>query len=616
MDSNDNDTEVPEDQPEEQASHLNVKDSACRSKAKAKPKRQESAGNSPSIIPINERNWIDNEPGNYSLPAYEVSKKVVHLLRHSQQVQREDDGAVQFWRIQEHLQNQFPQVLYWSDDRWKACLAAGGGAKRRYQYCTDVSGIIVYLQALQGHSGRNLIDPSLQDNVVIQRGLFHHIYHIGCAFNLHSIINNGLILGGQSSSKRQTVFFLPIDPRDKGHQDPAQIDLNEPRGAQYLHSSWKKHQDAVFWVDINLAIRKGLTFCQTRWNAIILQGTLPAYCIPKVVRLKTGVVLYEKSYMSPRPPPKISLRHDHDWTRGNVQLGSTVEQQPHSKVVRQSQGEVQHATFSQLTQPIPNQSVIDQGNLRTRKMCLLFEVKRPVPMRSMKKVFTENSVLQIEQGNLIICLKTPVLSKLTMGQGNLMSVTAQVRTVKEQHAPEEHREVALLNTDNEFNRAINEEDIDFNIPGLPHSTVKQLHGASVRKLIQKIENHPNRHALQRDLQQSQPFNPFSQESKQMIHEVGNIELCELLKMEPKTQCKVCLSYWDVGIVYCTCGHFLRNGTEENKKFVQYTLDLLSIPNYYIKKGRLHGHRYGKKPGDKDYFVANQLKKCKKKFFLE
>ena len=172
-----------------------------------------------------------------------------------------------------------------------------------------------------------------------------------------------------------------------------------------------------------------------------------------------------------------------------------------------------------------------------------------------------------------------------MDHGNLMSATAQAHAVKEQHAPEEHREIALFNTDNEFNRAINEEDIDFNIPGIPHPAVKQLHGASVRELIQKIENHPNRHALQRDLQQSQPFNPFSQESKEMIHEVGNIELCELLDVEPKAQCKVCLSYWDIGIVYCTCGHFLRNGTEENKTFVQYTMDLLSIPNYYIKKGR-------------------------------
>ena len=54
---------------------------------------------------------------------------------------------------------------------------------------------------------------------------------------------------------------------------------------------------------------------------------------------------------------------------------------------------------------------------------------------------------------------------------------------------------------------------------------------------------------------------------------------------------------------CTCGHFLRKGTEENKKFVQYTMDLLSIPNYYIKKGRLHGHRYGKKPGDTENITS-------------
>ena len=146
---------------------------------------------------------------------------------------------------------------------------------------------------------------------------------------------------------------MPIDPRDKGHQDPAKIDLTVPRRAQYLHSAWKKHQDAVFWVDINLAIQKGLTFYQTRSNAIILQGILPAYYIPKVVRLKTGEVLNENSYMSPRPPPKISLRHDHDWTRGKVPLGSTVDQQPEGIVVRQSRGEVQRATLSQLTQPIP-----------------------------------------------------------------------------------------------------------------------------------------------------------------------------------------------------------------------------------------------------------------------
>ena len=71
------------------------------------------------------------------------------------------------------------------------------------------------------------------------------------------------------------------------------------------------------------------------------------------MRLKIGEVLYEKSYLSPRPPPKILLRHDHDWTRGNDELGSTVEQHPVGKLVQQSFGEVQHVKFSKPTQPKP-----------------------------------------------------------------------------------------------------------------------------------------------------------------------------------------------------------------------------------------------------------------------
>ena len=93
-------------------------------------------------------------------------------------------------------------------------------------------------------------------------------------------------------SRRQTVFFLPVDPRDESHRDPEYIDFSVPRLARYLHKAWKRQQDAVFGVDIDLGIKEGLTFCQTRSNAIILQGTLPAHCIVKVGRLKTGEKLY------------------------------------------------------------------------------------------------------------------------------------------------------------------------------------------------------------------------------------------------------------------------------------------------------------------------------------
>ena len=181
IDSNHNNTEIPADPHEEQASQSSVKVIAARSKAKAKPQKREPV-DTPIIIPMNERKWIDIEPSEPSLAAYEVSKKVISLFRHTQTVQREEDGAIQFWRIKFHLRNQFSQIQHWSDERWKACLAAGGGSKRRYQYCSDNLGTILYLRALQGHSGSNLIDPLLQDNVIIHRGLFQNIYHIGCAF--------------------------------------------------------------------------------------------------------------------------------------------------------------------------------------------------------------------------------------------------------------------------------------------------------------------------------------------------------------------------------------------------------------------------------------------------
>ena len=142
---------------------------------------------------------------------------------------------------------------------------------------------------------------------VIQSNFFQYTYHVRCAFNLHSLI---------VWAKRQTVFFLSVDPMDKSHKVP-DVDLSVPRHAQYLHKAWKRHQDAGNWVDINLSLKKGLKFHQTRSNAMFLQETLPAYCIPKVVRMETGEVTCEKVYMSPPPPPKITLKHE--WKR---ELGS------------------------------------------------------------------------------------------------------------------------------------------------------------------------------------------------------------------------------------------------------------------------------------------------------
>ena len=113
------------------------------------------------------------------------------------------------------------------------------GKRRRKQ--ENISGQeILYLRALQGHSGRNLIDPSLQDNALIPNDFLEYIYHIGCAINLHSIMNSGFIPEGQNLSKeRQTVFFTAVNPMIKEHKDPNNIDLDAPRLAWYKQETWK-----------------------------------------------------------------------------------------------------------------------------------------------------------------------------------------------------------------------------------------------------------------------------------------------------------------------------------------------------------------------------------------
>ena len=117
--------------------------------------------------------------------------------------------------------------------------------------------------------------------------------------------DSGLLPGGQILSNRQTVFFLPVDPMEKNHKNSDTIDLHEQRHAQYMHKAWKKHQNTVHWVDINLALKKGLKFYQKRCNASILYDTLPAYCIPKASMEEPGEIIYEKVCASPRPPPKF-----------------------------------------------------------------------------------------------------------------------------------------------------------------------------------------------------------------------------------------------------------------------------------------------------------------------
>ena len=208
-----------------------------------------------------------------------MSKQLSTLLRHGH-LPREDDGAIEFWRLKDYHRNEFERSQHWSDEKWKSAMAL------------DAISLILHLQ----------------DNVLIPNDFFKYIYHTGYAINLHSIMNSELTPGEQNLSKRHAVFFTSVDPMNKKHKDPDEINLNAPRLVWYKHKVWKKHQNIMYWVDIKLAQKKGFKFYQTRSNAIILYDTLPAYCIPKAIKMKSGEVIYERVYASPLPLPKISLK--------------------------------------------------------------------------------------------------------------------------------------------------------------------------------------------------------------------------------------------------------------------------------------------------------------------
>ena len=104
----------------------NVLAFASRSKAKAKPQRRIFASSSTKIVPIKERIWTDIEPQDYSSIDYPVSKQLITLLRHGSP-RRENDGAIEFWRLKDCLRYEFENTQRWSDEK----LEKHNGIRRR-----------------------------------------------------------------------------------------------------------------------------------------------------------------------------------------------------------------------------------------------------------------------------------------------------------------------------------------------------------------------------------------------------------------------------------------------------------------------------------------------------
>ena len=151
-----------------------------------------------------------------------------------------------------------------------------------------------------------------------------------------------------------------------------------------------------------------------------------------------------------------------------MNVGSTVEQQPVGKLVQQSFGEVQRVKLSKPTQSKPKPICDRSGKPEDTERVFVDKGK------TSRSHGIDEKRLHKELGSSDRSGKPERLSEDIRvkhahdGTGQLVeSSSSSTHIVKEQFVPEENRDIASFNSDNEFNRAINEENIDFNIPGVP-----------------------------------------------------------------------------------------------------------------------------------------------------
>ena len=239
--------------------------------------------------------------------------------------------------------------------------------------------------------------------------------------------------------------------------------------------------------------------------------------------MESGEVIYQNAYVSPRPPPKISFKDN--WMR---ELGSEV---------------AGGGKDSQQTQPKTKHSIVRTGRL----------VLSEQPSGSGAQEIDKRVLLGCESTNertgrrVSSCVPVSIKS---LDQDKDSDENLDADHVRTERPVESEQSIGL------FTQRV-EIDIDFRVSGLQRAVVKQAENFRVRELEKKIESHPHRQALQADFQQNNANNPFSNNSKAMIREMGNVELFELRETIPKVQCSQCLLYWNQGILFCTCGHLLK-----------------------------------------------------------
>ena len=256
---------------------------------------------------VGEKIWTDIQPQDYSPTDYSLSTKLIILLCHGC-LPREDDGSFEFLRMNDNLQKHVQHRHRWADEKWRTEWEEEEDKKK--------------ISVLSRFFRNNSVFPGIS-KVILDATLWiiHHktmsLFWTVSSSSLTMLDMQSICIPSSIQGWYQDVKFWATD-----RQYSFCLWIFWTKNTSILtRSSWKHRalhihaesmeetSESYVLGDINIALKKGLKY-QTQSNAIILYETLPAYCIPKVVRMETWEVVNEKVFASLRLPPKISLQHD------------------------------------------------------------------------------------------------------------------------------------------------------------------------------------------------------------------------------------------------------------------------------------------------------------------
>ena len=176
--------------------------------------------------------------------------------------------------------------------------------KTKFEYCENSKGSLVYIRAIQGHTGCMAILPASMVHILIPCDWKEFIFHKGCLDDSMSINKNGLV-AGRKESKEDTIFFTPLKHfgENPDEEEPSE-DFSKPRKVHH-HRNWKHNQDAENWKIVQST--RSWIFEQTKSNAIIVFDPAAEDCIERIANETRDRILFER-ILTPRPVPKITLK--------------------------------------------------------------------------------------------------------------------------------------------------------------------------------------------------------------------------------------------------------------------------------------------------------------------